>query len=76
MKKAFMTVMAILTMSYAFAFLPTGNSCVAWAAPGDSESNPIIIKTPLEFYDIRYGLDKYYKLGNNIDLTTNVLDCV
>ncbi|MCL1875643.1 MAG: hypothetical protein FWF87_05235 [Synergistaceae bacterium] len=73
MKKTFM---AILTLSFAFAFLSTVNERFAWAAPGDSESNPIIITTPLEFNDIRYGLGKYYKLGNNIDFTTAVLDCV
>jgi hypothetical protein len=36
--------------------------------PDGSLNNPIIITTATQLDDVRNGLNKYYKLGNNIDL--------
>ena len=60
MKKVFLTVSIILALCFA---------SVAWAAPGDSANDPILVSTPAELDNVRLGLDKYYKLSNDIDLT-------
>ena len=61
MKRIFLVFMVILALSFASG---------AWAAPGDSADNPIFISTPAELDAVRNGMDKYYKLSNDIDLTS------
>ena len=61
MKRAIFAVTIILALS----FVPSG----AWAAPGDTEDNPIFIATAEGLDNVRLGLDKFYKLSNDIDLT-------
>ena len=60
MKRILLSFMVILMLSFASG---------AWAAPGDSPDNPIFISTPEQLDAVRNGLDKYYKLSNDIDLT-------
>jgi hypothetical protein len=43
---------------------------VTGITPGDSPSNPITITTAAQLDDIRNGLNKYYRLSGNIDLTS------
>ena len=54
-------VTIILVLSYA-------SSCT-WAAPGDSPNDPIIINTAADLDNVRVSMDKYFRLGGNIDLT-------
>jgi hypothetical protein len=54
----------------ALLFLLTAAPIMSFAAPGDTPDNPIIIRTAAELDNVRNGLDKYYRLGNDIDLTT------
>ena len=62
MKKTFFIVVAaILALCFA--------SCVL-AAPGDSASDPIFVETADELDNVRLGLNKHYKLSNDIDLTS------
>ena len=61
MKKILLTYMVILALSFASG---------ARAAPGDSLNDPIFISTPELLDAVRNGLDKYYKLSNDIDLTS------
>lgn len=63
--KKFFTIIVILTLSF---LLTSISDSVAWAAPGDSASNPIFISTANELDNIRYGLNKYYKLTNDINM--------
>jgi hypothetical protein len=67
MKKVFLTVIVILALSFSFVCLVELDKA-AWAAPGDSESDPIIITTAEGLDNIRSGLSKFYQLGNNIDM--------
>jgi hypothetical protein len=60
MKKIVLLITIILSL-----FFVTG----AWAAPGDTASNPIIITTAAQLDNIRVSMDKYFRLGNDIDLT-------
>ena len=48
--------------------------CVEFENGDGTESNPFIIKTPLELYSISCNLNSYFELANNIDMeydTTN-----
>jgi len=65
-KKAFLVVMVVLALSFTTVCLPIGG--VAWAAPGDSANDPIIITTAAQLDNVRNGLKKFYRLNNNIDL--------
>ena len=49
-----------------FGLFPSG----ARAAPGDSPNDPIVVTTAAQLDAVRNGLNKYYKLGGNIDLTS------
>ena len=63
------TFMVIIVLSFAFTCLLTAiPNRVAWAAPGDSESNPILITNAYGLDNIRYDLSKHYKLANNVDM--------
>ena len=62
MRKTLLAIAIIL----ALIFISSG----AWAAPGDEANNPIFISTAAELDAVRDGLDKYYKLSNDIDLTS------
>lgn len=62
MKRTF----TVITIILALCFVPTG----AFAAPGDSSSDPILITTAGELDAIRNAMNKYYKLNNDIDLST------
>ena len=62
MKKAFLTVAIIIALSFI--------SSVSWAAPGDSADDPIFISSAEDLANMRTGLYRYYKLANNIDLTS------
>jgi hypothetical protein len=48
----------------------TENSPFIFAPGGDSPNNPIVITTAAQLDAVRDGLNKYYKLGGNIDLTS------
>gem|GEM_PF-2190189 len=61
MKNALLSFTIIL----ALCFITSG----AWAAPGDSPDDPILISTAEELDNIRNGLDKFYKLAGRIDLS-------
>ena len=61
MKRIFFAFMVVLALS----FTP-----VAWAAPGDAPDNPIIVRTAAELDNVRVSMDKYFRLGNDIDLTS------
>ena len=53
----------------ALCFALTGiKASDAWAAPGDSEGDPIFVATPDQLNSIRYGLNKFYKLSDNLDM--------
>ncbi|MCL1875392.1 MAG: hypothetical protein FWF87_03935 [Synergistaceae bacterium] len=62
MKKTFYLVVTIIIMTLSF-------SSRVWAAQGDSLDNPIIISTANDLDYVRNGLNKHYKLNNDIDLT-------
>ena len=62
MKRALMTVAIIMALS----FIPSG----AWAAPGDTATDPIFISSAEDLAGIRTGQYRYYKLANDIDLTS------
>jgi hypothetical protein len=51
-------------------FTDTCAVTVTGGAAGDSPDNPIIITTAAQLDAVRDGLNKYYKLGGNIDLTS------
>jgi hypothetical protein len=71
---AFMLVMMMVVGSMPGLF--TTGEGRAYAAGGFSgsgqgtEVNPYIVTTPEHLYEIRYELSSYFKLGNDIDLTT------
>ena len=60
MRKVLFTAIIILALCFASG---------AQAAPGDSADDPIFISTPAELDNVRQGLNKFYKLSNDIDLT-------
>ena len=60
MKRGLLAFTAILALSFI---------SVAWATPGNSPDDPIFISTPAELDAVRDGLNKHYKLSNDIDLT-------
>ena len=66
MKKEDVIVTIIMTI---FALILMLASRVAWAEPCDSENEPIIIRTAEQLDNVRKNSDKYFKLGNDIDLT-------
>ena len=59
--RTFLAISVILVLCFV--------STSAFATPGDSPDNPIIIRTATELDNVRNGLDRYYRLGNDIDLT-------
>ena len=60
MKRVFLAFIVIFALSFVSG---------AWAAPGDTPDDPIIIRTAAELDAVRNGLEKYYRMGNDIDLT-------
>jgi hypothetical protein len=60
MKKTVLAIIIILALFFASS---------AWAAPGNTPDDPIIIRTATDLDNIRINTGKYYKLNNDIDLT-------
>ena len=61
MKKVLLANIIIITL----CFIQSG----AWAAPGDSFLDPILISTPAELDNVRNHLVGFYRLTNDVDLT-------
>lgn len=51
---------------------PSENSCISGLGDGLTPENPIIICTAEDLDNIRNGMDKHYKLGQDIDLESYV----
>ena len=62
MKKALLTIAVILAFCFAC-------KNIVWAAPGYSPDDPIFISTPEQLDNVRNGLNMFYKLSSDIDLT-------
>jgi hypothetical protein len=65
MKKFSFAITVVLVLSLCIAM-----EDAAWAAPGDSPNNPIIIIKAEDLAAVRDAPEKHYKLGGNIDLTS------